>query len=91
MMPPTSEAPEPTPEGPTTTDIKNLTPTRTENASGFGLLMDRPLTTTRRCEGWGCWCHVGAEIVWPLSHDQEMQRMARAIRTIEIAQGVLAL
>jgi hypothetical protein len=46
------------------------------------------LTTTRRCGGWGCWCHIGADVSWPMSHWDEMARMARQIRALEISQGL---
>jgi hypothetical protein len=64
-------------------------PSWTDNASAFGAMMNRPLTTTRRCAGAYCWCRVGAAVVWPLDRLDEMRRMARAIRRIEVAEGVL--
>jgi hypothetical protein len=45
--------------------------------------------TRRRCEGTYCWCHVGADVVVPITHEQAMADMARRIRAIEIRGGVL--
>jgi hypothetical protein len=64
-------------------------PVTTTTSSGFGEMANRRLTTTRRCEGWACWCHVGATGAWPLDHYDEMARMAREIRRIEIVGGVV--
>jgi hypothetical protein len=46
------------------------------------------VATRRRCEGRFCWCHTGAVVVVPISHEQAMHAMARRIREIEIKQGV---
>jgi hypothetical protein len=69
----------------------NSASTTTTSSSGFGVLADRPITTTRRCEGWGCWCHVGAGSSWPFDHFDELARMTREIRALEISEGVLGI
>jgi hypothetical protein len=60
----------------------------TDSAGAYGVMMDRPLTTTRTCAGRFCWCHVGSTVAWPLDHHDEMARMAREIRRLEVSQGV---
>jgi hypothetical protein len=64
----------------------NTTTTTQTSSSGSGSVDVIRLTTTRKCGGWGCWCHVGANVSWPMSHHDEMQRMAREIRALEISQ-----
>jgi hypothetical protein len=61
----------------------------TDNATAFGAMLTRPLTTTRTCNGAYCWCRFGPSIAWPLDHYDEMARMARDLRGIEIGGGVL--
>jgi hypothetical protein len=61
--------------------------TRTEG-SAFGAMLERPVTSSRTCEGPGCWCHIGASTAWPIGHFDELARMTRQIRALEIAQGV---
>ena len=95
MSPPDKrKAPEGTGADATTYSItspnSNTNPTRTEGSS-FGVMLDRPVTTSRTCEGFGCWYHVGTTVIWPLDHFDEMARMARGIRLLEIAGGVLGL
>ena len=126
MSPPDKrKAPEGTGADATTYSItspnSNTNPTRTEGSS-FGVMLDRPVTTSRTCEGFGCWYHVGTTVIWPLTwpfdahlldqgwqqtrgqqacptgamravkiDDDEMARMARGIRLLEIAGGVLGL
>lgn len=75
---------------PKTATISTKNPS-TDGGSVYGAMMDRPLTTTRRCEGQFCWCRAGSEIAWPLSHDDELEWMAREIRSLEIAGGVLGI
>jgi hypothetical protein len=58
----------------------------TSGAAAVDVIM---FTTSRTCSGSGCWCHIGATIAWPLSHQDEMARMAREVRAIDIAQGVI--
>jgi len=71
-----------------TSPNSNTSTTRTEGSS-FGVMLDRPVTTSRTCAGEFCWCHVGATIAWPFDHQQEMARIFREIRTLEIAGGVV--
>jgi hypothetical protein len=90
---PRDDAPDPGTEGTDQqiTFTTDSTPTDTVNATAFGVMWDRPLTTTRTCGGVDCWCHVGAAIPSPLTHEGELQRLASAIRRLEVAQGMLAL
>jgi len=74
-----------------TTSPKSSSGTTTTDAASYGVMLDRPITTTRTCAGEFCWCHVGATVAWPLDHDQEMARMFREIRSLELAGGVLGL
>jgi hypothetical protein len=60
-------------------------------AASYGLMMDRPLTTTRTCAGEFCWCHVGATVAWPIDHNDELARIFREIRSLEVAGGVVGL
>jgi hypothetical protein len=62
--------------------------TRTDNTSAFGAMLERPVTSSRTCEGPGCWCHIGASTAWPIGHFDALARMSRQIRALEIAQGV---
>jgi hypothetical protein len=92
MTPGKRKAPEGTGADATTYRItgadSNTSTTRTEGSS-YGLMLDRPVTTSRTCEGLGCWCHIGASQSWALTHLDEMARMAREVRAIDIAQGVI--
>jgi hypothetical protein len=46
------------------------------------------LTTARRCDGSACWCRIGDGVSWPLDHFDEMARLARQIRVLEISRGL---
>jgi hypothetical protein len=67
----------------------NTTTTTQTSSSGSGSVGIVRLTTTRRCDGSRCWCRIGDGLAWPMSHWDEMQRMARQIRRLEISQGVM--
>jgi hypothetical protein len=75
--PENGRGPEPKPEA-------NATATSNDSTA----IMDRP-STTRTC-GSSCWCRTGDWVV-PYPHWQYMDTLAREIRTLEIAEGVLAL
>jgi hypothetical protein len=92
MTPGKRKAPEGTGADATTyslTSPNHTTATTTDNATAYGVMLDRPVTTSRTCAGEFCWCHVGATIAWPFDHHQEMARIFREIRTLEIAGGVV--
>lgn len=94
MTPGKRKAPEGTGADATTyslTSPNHTTATTTDNAAAYGVMLDSPLTTTRTCAGAYCWCRVGSEVAWPLSHHDEMARMTRQIRRLEISGGVLEI
>jgi hypothetical protein len=74
------------------------TPTgSTSSSTGYGSILDRPSTTTRRrCAGRYCWCHrgsyVGGDELDPDSTYWDwrtrMDSLAIAIRSIEVADGI---
>jgi hypothetical protein len=59
----------------------------TLTSNGSTAIMDTP-STTRTCSDV-CWCRVGARVPYP--HWQYMDTLAREIRLLEVAEGVLAL
>jgi hypothetical protein len=64
------------------------TESRTE-VTPYGVMFDRPLTTTRTCGGELCWCHTGATVTWPYPHEAFMGEMFRQIRFLEVREGVV--
>jgi hypothetical protein len=62
----------------------------------YGLMFDRPLSTTRTCGGPTCWCHIGriapsttsSGFYW--DHRAYMDSMANRIRYLEVREGVVA-
>jgi hypothetical protein len=61
----------------------------------YGVMFDRPLTTTRTCGGSTCWCHIGGSAPSMTSsgfywdHRRYMDSMANRIRYIEVREGVV--
>lgn len=71
-----------------TGSAQNITATRNDSTT---VVLDFP-QTTRTCSGAACWCRIG-DYPSPLvmDHAAELARMAREIRSLEIACGVLGL